>query len=131
MKPLLADSSAWISYFTKTSDDPLAEAIQRAKKEKRLAICGMIFLEIIRGCRSTKEFGELSEELQSLLWLSVEEAHWGLAGKIGFYMAQKGIHPPATDLLIGAVAIQCQCQLLHRDKHFNQIAKYFPVRLVD
>ncbi|MBI5300123.1 MAG: PIN domain-containing protein [Deltaproteobacteria bacterium] len=130
MKLLLVDSSAWIQTFSKQSDPKLTHQILGAKKNKRLATCGMVYLEVCRGGRTKKEFQEIQEEFLAMHWLIIENLHWQLACEMGFQLMQKGFHPPATDLLIAATAIQYDCQLLHQDKHFLQIARYFPLRLV-
>lgn len=130
MKPLLVDSSAWIQVLSKQPNSQLVDAIVTAKKEKRLATCGMIYLEVLRGSRNKEEFAELQEEFQAMFWFQTENSHWGLASQMGFQLSKKGFNPPATDLLISAVAIEEGCQLLHKDKHFMQIRQYFPLRLV-
>lgn len=130
MRLLLIDSSAWIQAFSKHPNPKVIQQILTAKKSKRLATCGMIYLEVCRGGRTKREFQEIKEEFLSMHWLTIEGIHWQLASEMGFQMLQKGLHPPATDLLITAVAIQYGCQLLHQDKHFLQIAKYFPLRTI-
>ena len=130
MKRLLVDSSAWIQSFSKHPDESIVKTILGAKKNKRLSTCGMICLEVLRGTRSKVEYTEIKEEFQAMTWLPIEDSHWDIAGQIGFLLAQKGLSPPSTDLLIAAVAIHEDCQLLHKDKHFVQIAHYFPLRLV-
>lgn len=130
MKLLLVDSSTWIQTFSKQPNPKLAHQILGAKKNKRLATCGMIYLEVCRGGRTKKEFQEIEEEFLAMHWLTIEDLHWQMACEMGFQLMQKGLHPPATDLLIAAVAIQYDCQLLQQDKHFLQIAKYFPLRIM-
>lgn len=130
MNLLLVDSSAWIDFFVRSAQTKLSEKIEEAKKEKRLATCDMIYLEILRGARNEKEYGELTEEFTSMLWLPIDGGHWHFASQMGFQLAKKGTHPPATDLLIASVSIVEKCQLLHKDKHFPKIAEYFPLKLV-
>jgi len=130
MRPLLIDSSAWIQSFSKEPNPKVVNQILVAKKNKRLATCGMIYLEVCRGSRTRRELQEIQEEFQAMHWLTIEDIHWQLATEMGFQMLQKELHPPATDLLIAAVAIQYGCQFLHQDKHFSQIAKYFPLRIM-
>ena len=130
MKPLLVDSSAWIQTFSKQPDTKLSQAILKAQKNRLLATCGIIYLEVVRGARHTEEWKQLREEFQAMHWLTIEETHWDMACQMGFQLRQKGLTPPATDLLIAAVCIESRCQLLHQDKHFVQIAQYFPLRLV-
>lgn len=127
MKPLLVDSSAWLDFFSKNPDLRIAAEITDAKKSKVLATCGMIQLEVVRGARNDAGYKDLMEEFQAMLWLSTENHHWDLAGEMGTKLARKGIHPPATDLLIAALTMNYQCLLLHRDRHFLQIAKHFPL----
>jgi len=129
MKLLLVDSSAWIGAFSKHPPSSVVRAIVDSKKNKNLATCGMICLEVLRGSRTEKEFSELREEFEAMHWLPITDGHWDLASHMGFQLQKKGFKPPATDLLISAVCIENRCQLLHQDKHFKQIAQYFPLRL--
>ncbi len=128
MKPLLVDSSAWIQSFSKHPNASVTQVILDAKKSKRLATCGIIYCEVLRGSRNKEEWKELFEEFQAMVWLPIEDLHWHFASQMGFQLLRKGLMPPATDLLIAAVAIQDKCPLLHQDKHFIQIAEYFPLR---
>lgn len=130
MKPILLDSSVWIHIYSKFPNPKVKKIVLQAKKQGRLITCGMVYLEVVRGCRDEKEFGEYHDEFYSLPWISVDDLHWELATKMGFQLSRKGYRPPATDLLIAALAIEKKCQLLHQDKHFDQIAEYFPLRVV-
>ena len=130
MKPLLVDSSAWIQAFSRKPEKKLQNILRDAKDAHRLSTCGIIFLEVVRGGRTPREYEELQEEFHSMHWLSTEEEHWSMATDMGFQLAKKGFRPPSTDLLIASLAISTDCELLHCDRHFDQIAQFFPLRIV-
>lgn len=125
---ILVDSSVWIQVFSKSPGQDLVKKISSAKKKKELTTCGLIFLEVVRGARNKREYDELSEEFQAMNWVPTGHNDWFFACEMGFQLAKHGWHPPATDLLIAAVAIQNKCRLLHRDRDFDPIARYFPLR---
>ncbi|MBI2346427.1 MAG: PIN domain-containing protein [Deltaproteobacteria bacterium] len=130
MKPLLVDTSAWIDFFSRHPNPALAIHIEKGRHTKRLATTELVILEVTRGARDPTEFCELQAELSALMALPTADRHWVSAAKLGFLLGRKGLQPPSTDLLIATIAIDYDCQLLQRDKHFPQIACYAPLRLL-
>lgn len=128
MMLLLVDSSVWISCLSKTPFQKHVDLIGEAKKNRKLATCDMVYVEVVRGVRSQAEWDELSDEFHAMKWLNFEAADYEKACHMGFTLARKGFHPPATDLLIAQIAIRHNCRLLHQDKDFLAIAKYYPLK---
>jgi predicted nucleic acid-binding protein len=130
MQHVLVDSSVWIHCLSKRPPQKYLQQISLAKRSRSLATCEMIFLEVVRGARTKKEFNELKEEFYAMNWLSLQNENWNFACEMGFELARKGLHPPNTDLLIAAIAIQTNSFLLHCDKDFDRIASYYPLKLL-
>jgi len=75
------------------------------------------------GIKNQKEFKELKEEMKSLIWLEISEKVWNRSYSIAFQARRKGITIPSTDILISALVIENNCNLIHSDKHFNILSK--------
>ena len=87
--------------------------------ENRVAICGIIRLEILGGARAEKEFYTLKSRLDSLHHL---ETIWNDACELAFTLRRKGVVVPYTDILIASSALSAGATLLHFDRHFDLIA---------
>ncbi len=116
------DTSAWILAF-KGRHEKLSLLIDYLLKENRVATSGIVTLELSYGIKNQKEFKELKEEMKSLIWLEISEKVWNRAYSIAFQARRKGITIPSTDILISALVIENNCNLLHSNKHFNILSK--------
>lgn len=130
MSPLLVDSSVWIQSFSKKPNHSHLAIITSAAEAKNIATCEVIALEVIRGAKSESEYAQLSDEFAAMTIFSINPEHWALATKMGYQLSRKGFQPPAPDLLIASVAIIENSILLHQDKDFTNIAKYFPLKCI-
>jgi predicted nucleic acid-binding protein len=119
---VLIDTSAWILAF-KGINNKLSLLVDYLLKENRVATSGIVVLELSFGVKKKKEFTELKEEMNSLIYLETKENVWSRAYLIAFEARRKGITVPSTDILISALAIENNCTLLHSDKHFNILSK--------
>ncbi len=81
-------------------------------------------LELLQGCRSTKERRTLQSQLDGLHWLVTEDHHWFQAGEMANDLRQKGITASAIDALIATLAQAYRCQLMHLDQDYQYIAKH-------
>lgn len=130
MKRLLVDTSVWVDCFSRRPTPHLVESIRTARELGRLATTELVLLELLRGTRSVAEFRQLEEDLLSLHQLTTLSQHWRMATALAFLMGKKGFHPPSTDLLIAAVAVDYDCELLQCDRHFLHIARCAPLQVV-
>lgn len=128
MSPLLVDSSVWIQSFSKKPNHSHLTIIKSAAEAKNIATCEVIVLEVVRGAKNETEYDELWDQFHAMFILSVTSEHWALATKMGYQLSRKGFQPPSTDLLIASVAIIKNCTLLHQDKDFTNVARYFPLK---
>lgn len=65
----------------------------------------------------------MSARLDALVQVPVRDNTWKLAIDLAFTLRRKGITVPYMDLLISALAIENNLNLLHADSHFDIIAK--------
>jgi predicted nucleic acid-binding protein len=119
---LLVDTSAWIEGFSPKGDSFIRNTLQHALDENLVATCGIIRLELLQGARDRNQYKTLFDSLSGLHYLLTPEIFWQKTARLSFYLRRRGTTIPTTDLIIATIAMQYNCILLHRDKHFNQIA---------
>ena len=64
-----------------------------------------------------------------LHYLEFDQNVYELGGKISYILRLNGFKIPITDCIIAAQCLQHRIPLFTTDKHFNQIAQYFPLQL--
>jgi len=121
---VLVDTSAWICFFARRGYPDIKEALSLLLEEDRAAIAGPIMIEIVQGARTAEEKEDIKKWIKGIRWLSVTDAIWNNAAEMAFALRRKGITTSAIDTLIAALAIEYDCYLLHRDSHFDIIARH-------
>ena len=125
---VLADSSAWVSYFTghgNTAQGAMGELL----RAHRVAVNEVIRLELLTGAKDEAQYAELADALRGLHALPISGAVWGRAERLRFELRRKGHVVPVPDVLIASCALLYDCELLHADRHFNLIARLTPLRI--
>ena len=121
---VLVDTSAWICFFARRGYPDIKEALSLLLEEDRAAIAGPIMIEIVQGARTAEEKEDIKKWVKGIRWLSVTDAIWNNAAEMAFALRRKGITTSAIDTLIAALAIEYDCSLLHRDSHFDLMARH-------
>ncbi|RPI99170.1 MAG: PIN domain-containing protein [Deltaproteobacteria bacterium] len=120
---VLVDTSAWICFFSRRGFEDLKKALSTLLDEDRAAIAGPILVELIQGTRTTEEKETIKTLIRGLHWFSVSDDHWHKASEMAFALRRKGVTSSAVDTLIAVLAIDYRCSLLHKDSHFELIAR--------
>lgn len=129
MAPLvLIDTSGWICFFSRRGYAQIKGVIATLLDEDRAAIAGPMVIELVQGARTPEEKQAIKRSIQGLRWLPVTDALWHKAAEMAFRLRRKGITTSAIDILIAALAIESDCFLLHRDSHFDLIARHFGLK---
>jgi predicted nucleic acid-binding protein len=115
----LIDTTIWVLYFK--GEKELEDEIKSLILKERAATCEIVTLEVLRGAKSQKEYGQLHADFAALSTLRLTDIIWEKSYKIGFKLRRTGINVPLADILIATVASHYNCLLLHRDKHFPLI----------
>ena len=121
---VLVDTSAWICFFARRGYPDIKEALSLLLEEDRAAIAGPIMIEIVKGARTAEEKEDIKKWVKGIRWLSISDAIWNNAAEMAFALRRKGITTSAIDTLIAALAIEYDCSLLHRDSHFDLVARH-------
>ncbi len=121
---VLIDTSAWIHALGPTGNPIVRRHVHGLIIEGRAATCEMIILELAGGTRTEQKYSGLCEDLEALQQLSITGYVWRSAYQIAHTLRRKGLFIPATDHLIASVTLSYSCRLLHRDKHFDLMARH-------
>ena len=120
---VLVDTSAWICFFSRRGFGDLKKALSSLLDEDKAAIAGPILVELIQGTRTVEEKETIKRLFRGVHWLSVSDDHWHKAAEMAFALRRKGVTSSAIDTLIAILAIEYRCMLLHKDSHFELIAR--------
>ena len=123
------DTCVWIDYF-RNKNFKYSENLEFLIFDGKLNTCGVIIAELISGTRSKKEANIIEQTLCSLEVVELNYKTYIHAGFMRGNMLKKGITLPLTDTIIACACIISGCYLLSYDKHFQQIAKHYPLKLI-
>ncbi len=121
---IVIDSSAFIEYYRGAGLPDVQDAVAAEIAADEVAVNGIIHVEIRAFAAGDSERRQLEADFQAFHWLELERRDFDLATGIGFELRRQGLTVPATDLIIAASAIRAGVPLLHRDAHFDQVARY-------
>ncbi|MGB7296918.1 MAG: PIN domain nuclease [Candidatus Aminicenantales bacterium] len=121
---ILVDTSALID-FLKGEDNPAVQRLlQVIDREIPFGISPLIFLEVLQGAATEKDFKRLSEYLQSQAFYDLKDGRESIAraARMSFELRRKGMALRSSiDLLIAQTAIDNDLYLLHNDSDFDRI----------
>lgn len=127
---ILVDTSAWIDFFR--GRNPAADIVDGFLQENRVAFCGPIYTELLRGLRSERDRRSVLPLLKGCHFFDAPDGLWEDAGLCGFELRRKGKTVKTMDLLISCYAMAYAVPLLTMDKDFSVIRKAgFDLVLVD
>lgn len=125
---ILVDTSVWIEFLEGDKHWTKERLKRRIADRETIAYVDMIFLEIIQGVRERSDREDLHLKFQSFVDLSVKRSTVMLAAEIYQDLQRKGIRIRSIiDCLVASVAIETGAVLLHKDRDFDYIAKYYPI----
>jgi len=110
----------WIDYL-RNGRSPLADVVERLIDTGELALIGIVFAELLRGTRAESDRLRLEEQLQGAPFVEMSLATWRRAGVLWSGLDSQGQVIPLSDILIGALALEGDHEVLTRDKHFERI----------
>ena len=125
--PILIDTSVWIDFFNGVNSDNVKIFVDYLENDYPIFICPIIIQEILQGIKSEKEYGQIKDYLFALNVLNDDaiEAAFG-AVKIYRKIREKGITiRKSNDCLIAYYAIKYSLKILHKDRDFDNILKYY------
>ena len=115
---IIADTDIWID-FIKKPQSSTAQAARDLLADDRLAMVGMVLTEVLRGVRDAR--GRFLDLADAVPFLETSKQAWIESARIASRLHRAGTPIPITDACIAAVAIENDCELFTRDKHFERI----------
>ena len=120
---VLIDSSVWIEALRRSGSEEIREHVSSLVQSKEAAWCAAIRLELWPGMRDLRERKILNQFRSIVADLPITSAVWESAIDLAERARSRGVSCPYADLLIHSCAKTHKAELLHRDQHFDRLAK--------
>jgi len=120
----------WIPFFN-GEESPEMDRKQELVIEDKICICPTILQEILQGISTDTNYHKTKNTINGLIRLECNpyEAAVG-AAEIYRKLRQKGITiRKSNDCLIAWYALYYDIPLWHRDRDFDKISKYYPLKI--
>lgn len=128
---ILVDSSVWIDYL-RGIETPQARKLDSLLGTVPVAIGDLIFMEVLQGCASDREFNQVRRALEALyqLVLGGKDVEVAAARNVR-RLRSLGITVRKTiDTVIATRCIVSGYELLHRDPDFDAFEQHLGLRCV-
>ena len=128
---ILVDTSVWIDFFAGRDLPHVARLENLILDNEDLTLSGIILTEILQGIPDDTTYRRVRRYLSALIMLPMPESVFVRAAELYRKLRKQGITiRKSNDCIIAATAIEHHCQLLHNDKDFAPITKYFSLKVV-
>ncbi len=126
---ILPDSSAWISFFANVPGAAADTLGQLIDVEADVCVCGPTVMEVLQGVRADNQHRKIASIFENCQQLEIDRETFIEAARIYRTCRAKGFTIRSSmDCLISAIALQHDAHLLHNDRDFDAIAKFFPLK---
>jgi predicted nucleic acid-binding protein len=125
---ILVDSSVWIDWL-RGDETEAVRFVQARESQEEVALTQMIYLEVLQGVRSDKQFATVRDVLGAQLMLEPAHPLDTYAEAAQMYRrarASGATIRKSTDCLIAAIAVEQGALLVHNDRDFLALAKAEP-----
>lgn len=129
---LLVDTSVWIDFFA-GRDTPQTRFFKEAIREGAdVALTGVILAEILQGIPSDSEFAKLRKALSSFRILQpAAEETYVQAARLYRGGRKRGVTIRSlVDCLIAAIAMEHGAFVVHKDRDYERISEYAPLKTI-
>jgi len=129
---LLVDSSVWIDWL-RGADTDAVRFVQEREAHEELALTQMIYLEVLQGVSSERQFAVTRRVLGAQTLLQPLDAleTFEAAAQLYRRARQKGLTiRKSTDCLIAAMALEHEAMLVHNDRDFLALAQAAPALVI-
>jgi predicted nucleic acid-binding protein len=125
---ILVDTSAWIEALRRDGDPAIRASVSAATTQGRAVLCDLVLLELWNGAQGAAEQRVLRDLERDLEKVPTSPAVWEAAADLARTCRSAGVSAPATDILISACAEHHGLEILHRDNHFDLIARTYQAK---
>jgi predicted nucleic acid-binding protein len=125
---VIVDTSVWIDVLRDGSGRE-RDALRAAVGDGDLVLTRFTQMELLQGARNEREWGLLSQHLETQTYAEAQSSTWPDAARTYFDLRRTGqtVRSP-IDCCIAQIAIDHGFLLLHRDRDFEIISAMRPLR---
>ena len=126
---ILVDTSVWIDFFAGKKSAQTGLLISSIEDSVDICTCGPVITEVLQGVRSNAEYNRIHTILDDLIFFPAAKSVFVKAAIIYRTIRQNGktIRSP-IDCVIASICLEHEAAILHNDKDFDVIARYFPLK---
>ena len=125
---ILVDTSVWIDFFEGNDHWTKERLKEKINERESISYIDLILLEILQGIRRVDDRKELESCFSNLILLNQTRSSILLAAEIFQELQRKGIRIRSIiDCLIAAISIETGVKILHKDRDYDHIKKYYPI----
>jgi len=125
---VVIETSVWVDYFRPKTPMAVRQQIHPWVIREDLALCEPILCELLRAAHATQR-GLMQQHLRTIPVLPTPTTLWMVATQLGQQCQDAGVRVGALDLLIAAVCLHHDAELVAFDKQFAAMAKLCRLRL--
>lgn len=125
---VIIDTSVWIEASRLKGELEYKIGLESLLEEYEAAWCSPVKLEFLGGARK-QDRRKLEFWLDCIPYRDANEADWESAKFQSWKLRETGITVPWNDLLIASIALNSDCRVYAKDKHFEAMAKHLGLRL--
>ena len=125
---LLIDSSVWIDWL-RGADTDAVRFVQQRETVEELALTQMIYLEVLQGVKSDRQFAAIRKVLGAQTLLEARDRIKTYEAAAGLYRSARRVGltiRKSTDCLIAAIALEQEAVLVHNDRDFLALGRVAP-----
>jgi predicted nucleic acid-binding protein len=129
---ILVDSSVWIDYFN-GNQTPQTDWLDSSLGNTPIIIGDLILTEVLQGFQNDKDFKIARDLLLRIPFKSMGEQALALESAMNYrLLRKKGVTVRKTiDVIIGTFCVHNRLTLLHCDRDFDPMVKYFGLKIID
>lgn len=128
---ILVDTSILIDYF-RGSDNKATQSFNVIlDRGLPFGINDLIYIEVLQGSRTEKDYNTLKKYLDTQVFYELKNGKDSYVETAQMYLKlrKKGVTVSTIDCLIARVALENDLFLVHNDKDFTRISRYFPLKI--
>lgn len=126
----LPDTSAWIGFFGKQQSPAGVKLAKLISLDQDVCLCGPALMESLQGIRFDEQWRKIHSILGNFQYLDIDRGTYLDAANIHRTCRASGFTIRKTiDCIIAATAIRHGAYVIHQDRDFDAIAKFFPLQV--
>lgn len=132
---MLVESSAWIDYLYYNQFPTVNNFLaQHIAKNRPIYTTPIVYQEVLQGIRNDREFDQIRQNFATYRFFQLNDQQQSAEKAAGIYRScrKKGLTiRKAHDCMIALICLEFDLELLHLDRDFDNIAKVYPLRIVE